>query len=139
MKKDKLLEFAKENKLWNSVELPIGFKYYCVYGTKKWYANGDLIEDDRVFLIAAHHKEAALTWAEFEYLTFSDSSIQTYKELQDRIKENTVDSNHHDYPQFYGLIDVGDFQYRSVDSVEEITKKEANILRKRDAFNYTNF
>lgn len=139
MKQDQLLEFAKENKLWNAADLPKGFKFFCVYGTKKWYSYGDLNDDDRIFLIVAPNKEAALTWAQFEYLAFSDSSIQTYKELQDQIKENTIDINHPEYSRFEGFLDAGDFQYRSIDSVEKISKSEAKILSKRDAFNYTNF
>lgn len=138
MTKQDLLNFAKDAKNWNIAELPKGFKLYCVHGTKQWYSHGDLNDDDRLFLIAAPNKDAALTWARFEYLAMSDSSIKTYKELMNSIKENTVDENHSEYPRLDGYIDVGDFQFRSIHSVEKISKKEASIIIKRDAYDYSN-
>lgn len=139
MNKQQILDFAKESQIYNIAELPKGFKFYCVQGTKKWYSHGDLNQDDRLFLIVAPNENAALTWARFEYLAMSDTSIESYKELMNYIKENTVDSDHDQYPQFEDYIDVGDYQFRSIDSVKKIPKSEALIINKHEAFNYCNF
>lgn len=134
-----LMEFVKSQQYWNSAELPTGFKYYCVNGTKKWYSHGDLNDDDRVFLVVAPNKQAALAWAQYTYLGNSDSSFESYEELTNHIKEYTVDSNHHEYPNLDGYMDVGDFQYRSINSATRISKKEAETLKKYDAYYSSNY
>lgn len=120
-------DFAQKNEM--HTQLNIGkSNFFLIEGVTSVMSHGDVEEFNRVFLVAAPTIEHAKTWVQLHYLL--DSMCGTHQELIDEINENTIKEDEADCTaaRFVGHLDVGDYKYRTIDRVLEITKDTAKQL-----------
>lgn len=130
-------DFAKANEDIGQNEIK-DHKFYRVHGVTYAMSHGDIEDYDRILLIAAPSAAHAQVWAEMHYLI--GSKFDTHQELKETLAENVVDEEKSQYSsfRFIGCIDIGDYKYRCIDNVKEITKEYAHLMYEHDDFYDTN-
>jgi hypothetical protein len=118
-------DFANENKIFNKENLA-DYQIFMIDAVTSVMSHGDVEEFERVFLVAAPTQEHAKTWVELHYLL--DSVSNSHQELIEEIKENTIQDDETDSidSRFVGHLSVGDYKYRSIDRILEITRGSAS-------------
>lgn len=101
------------------------FKISCTVFQVK---HGDLNDHGRTFIIAALSEEQARVWVEYNFLTCS--SALDYEEMTSMLTKDaySLDTDEYFSMQLEGSINVGDYQYRSLDSMEKISQSDAENL-----------
>lgn len=120
-------DFATANQRIGNPEIK-DYNFYRVHGVTLLMAHGDTEEFDRIFLIAAPSAAHAQVWVEMHYLL--EESFNSHQELKDAIQEHTIDEDEQDYitSRFVGCVDVGDYKYRCIENIVEITKDYAQQM-----------
>ncbi|MPS92888.1 hypothetical protein [Comamonas sp.] len=121
-------DFAKNNETVRKIRSD--HRFYMVDGLTSIVSHGDTDDFERVFLLAAQTESHAKVWVELNYLI--TTPCESYTELLEAIKEHTVNEDEIDYigSNFVGCVDVGDYKYRSIQRITEITKQAAMQMLK---------
>ncbi|WP_411688764.1 hypothetical protein [Acinetobacter indicus] len=120
-------DFAKANQ---RIGKPVinDHNFYRVNAVTLVMSHGDTEEFNRIFLIAAPSAAHAQVWVEMHFLL--EESFNSHQELKEAIQEHTVDENEQDCiaSGFLGCVDVGNYKYRCIENVIEITKEYAQQM-----------
>lgn len=121
-------DFAKNNETIRKIRSD--HRFYMVDGLTSIVSHGDTDDFERVFLLAAQTESHAKVWVELNFLI--TTPCKSYTELLEAIKEHTVNEDEIDYigSNFVGCVDVGDYKYRSIQRITEITKEAAMQMLK---------
>lgn len=130
-------DFAKNN-------IPVGHaeisshSFFRIQATTSILSHGDHEPFDRIFLIAAPSHDHARVWVEQHYLIATN--CKTYEELKEAIAEQTITDDTNEWPNssFVGCVDVGDYKYRRIDDIIEITKEYAELMYMKGDFYESN-
>lgn len=120
-------DFAKANQRIGKPAIN-DHNFYRVNGVTLVMSHGDTEEFNRIFLIAAPSAAHAQVWVEMHFLL--EESFNSHQELKEAIQKHTIDEVEQDYntSRFVGCVDVGDYKYRCIENIVEITKDYAQQM-----------